>query len=84
MAILQNKRLLLVCFFLFCLISIQARARTLKERSNVANGDANTAHTDKEAHDDTFKPKDTELVNTDGEEFSMDYTPASKKPPIHN
>ncbi|KAI4345148.1 hypothetical protein L6164_012302 [Bauhinia variegata] len=82
MAVLSNKRLLLVCFFLLCFVSIHARARTLKESSNIASGDANTAP-HRESHDDTFKPKDNEL-NTDSEVFSMDYSPARRKPPIHN
>ena len=57
-------------------------ARTLKERTDVASREAsNTAH--KEAYDNTFKTKEDDEVKHE-DQFSMDYTPASKKPPIHN
>jgi hypothetical protein len=60
-------------------------ARVLKEiRSNQQSGEdhANKAQ-HKEVHADMFKLKEGE-ENTDSEVFSMDYTPASRKPPIHN
>ncbi|XP_061355595.1 uncharacterized protein LOC133300115 [Gastrolobium bilobum] len=78
----QNKCILLMVFVLLCSFSIQSTARTLRERSNRTSGDANTDH-HMEAHADLFKPKEEEF-NTGGEVFSMDYTPASRKPPIHN
>ncbi|KAK7358887.1 hypothetical protein VNO77_00827 [Canavalia gladiata] len=83
MVVVQNKRILLVVFFLLCFISIQARARTLKEKSNIvaSTRDANTTH-HKQTHDHVFKPKEDD--NNAGEVFSMDYTPARRKPPIHN
>ncbi|AET04626.1 uncharacterized protein [Medicago truncatula] len=77
MAIAQNKRFLVVVLFLICFISIQARARTLKEKSNDVT--SNT-HNNKEDH--MFKAK--EEHNVGDEVFSMDYTPARRKPPIHN
>ncbi|KAK4256753.1 hypothetical protein QN277_006438 [Acacia crassicarpa] len=79
MAITQNKRLVIVVFFLLCFISSQATARTLKERIN-----GNSRVHKKEARDGIFKPKENDKGNADGEVFSMDYTPARKKPPIHN
>ncbi|XP_057421224.1 uncharacterized protein LOC130715171 [Lotus japonicus] len=83
MVVAQNKRVLLVLFFLLCFISIQARARALKEKSNIASSkDDRTAH-HKEEQDHMFKPKKGE-DNVDNEVFSMDYTPARRKPPIHN
>lgn len=57
-------------------------ARVLKERSNLNSEDANKAQ-HKEVHGDLFKPKE-EDANVNGEVFSMDYSPASRKPPIHN
>ncbi|MED6205042.1 hypothetical protein PIB30_014265 [Stylosanthes scabra] len=85
MASLQNKRILLAVLVLLCFFSIHARARTLKETSNLTNrGDARN---NKEAHDNKIKAEehDHDEVNDDGSEvFSMDYTPASRKPPIHN
>ncbi|XP_020215609.1 uncharacterized protein LOC109799451 [Cajanus cajan] len=79
--VVQNKRILLVLFFLLCFISIHARARKLKEKSNtVSSGDSSTTH--KETHDNVFKPK--EGKDNGNEVFSMDYTPARRKPPIHN
>ncbi|WJX47694.1 hypothetical protein P8452_34355 [Trifolium repens] len=79
MAITLNKRFLLVVFILLCFISIQARARTLKEKSN---DEMNTLH-NKEAQDHMFKAKE-EDHHVGDEVFSMDYTPARRKPPIHN
>ncbi|XP_028755047.1 uncharacterized protein LOC114714473 [Neltuma alba] len=88
---LVNKRLLIVVFFILCFISFQARAaRTLKEGSNEGgmrdetniNGGHEEGHGD---HHQTFKAKENnEANNAEGEVFSMDYTPPSKKPPIHN
>ncbi|XP_028765947.1 uncharacterized protein LOC114723877 [Neltuma alba] len=77
MAILQNKRLVIVALFLLCFISSQATARSLKERINGNIRDR------KEAHDGVLKTKEDE-GNADCEVFSMDYTPARRKPPIHN
>jgi hypothetical protein len=42
----------------------------------------NTLH-NKEAQDHMFKPKE-EDHHVGDEVFSMDYTPARRKPPIHN
>ncbi|KAI9108675.1 hypothetical protein K1719_020322 [Acacia pycnantha] len=82
---LVNKRLLIVVFFIVCFISFQATARTLKERSNITGmGDETINGGDHQ----TFKPKANNEANNnnnaEGEVFSMDYTPASRKPPIHN
>ncbi|TKY60380.1 hypothetical protein E2542_SST17478 [Spatholobus suberectus] len=78
----QNKRTLLVVFFILCFISIHARARTFKEKSNmVSTRDPSTAH-HRETHDHVYKPK--EGKDHASEVFSMDYTPVRRKPPIHN
>nr|XP_004503987.1 uncharacterized protein LOC101506875 [Cicer arietinum] len=79
MAISQNKRFLLVVFFLLCFISFQARARTLKEKSK----DTDTTN-NKEVQDNMFKAKEEDHNNVGDDVFSMDYTPARRKPPIHN
>ncbi|XP_057440158.1 uncharacterized protein LOC130732049 [Lotus japonicus] len=87
MAVLQNKSTLLVLLFLLCFFSfhIQARARLLKEKSNQQTiAEVSTTQHNKEAHVDQFKPKEEEEVNGGAEVFSMDYSPASRKPPIHN
>ncbi|MED6220634.1 hypothetical protein PIB30_046721 [Stylosanthes scabra] len=91
MAGVQKKNCtLIVVFILLCFITLQARARTLKERNNMGSGttttDANTGHDDVINHhgDDKFKPKEDEGNGSSGEVFAMDYTPASRKPPIHN
>ncbi|XP_019463314.1 PREDICTED: uncharacterized protein LOC109362159 [Lupinus angustifolius] len=70
MAVVHCKRMLLVLVFIVCFISMQARARVLKEPH-------------KEGFDVKFKPKEDGEVN-ESEVFSMDYTPARRKPPIHN
>lgn len=60
-------------------------ARTLKER--IEKGDGNDAYrAEKEGLDhQSFKPKENNNNNeVNGEVFSMDYTPARRKPPIHN
>ncbi|KAF7840053.1 putative transmembrane protein [Senna tora] len=62
---------------------LQGQGRTLKEKSKGKSD--NYVH--KEGHDDDdhhqiFKPKANN--NAEGEVFSMDYTPARRKPPIHN
>ncbi|KHN34030.1 hypothetical protein glysoja_030484, partial [Glycine soja] len=82
--VVLNKRILLVAFFFLCFISIHARARVLKEKSNMVDStssDASTAH-HSETHDHVFKPKEGKY--NANEVFSMDYTPARRKPPIHN
>ncbi|KAK7318503.1 hypothetical protein RJT34_03205 [Clitoria ternatea] len=74
----QNNRILLVFFFLLCFILIHARARTLKEESNII---ANSTRDDnKETR--VLKPKEDE--DNEGEVLSMDYSPARRKTPIHN
>ncbi|CAJ2641641.1 unnamed protein product [Trifolium pratense] len=79
----QNKHILVIIFLIcFFSIHIQVRARVLKERSNQSGEDANKAQ-HKEVHVDMFKLKEGEEKG-DSEVFSMDYTPASRKPPIHN
>ncbi|KAL1364780.1 hypothetical protein HN51_012933 [Arachis hypogaea] len=84
MAGVQKNCTLIVVLILLCFITIQARARTLKERSNMG-GTTKDANIDHDHHgDDKFKPKEDEGNGSSGEVFAMDYTPASRKPPIHN
>ncbi|KAL5075274.1 hypothetical protein RYX36_014258, partial [Vicia faba] len=80
----QNKHILVI-FFLLCFFSvhIQVRARVLKELSNQSSEDANKSQQQKQVHADLFKLKEEE-GNVDSQVFAMDYTPASRKPPIHN
>ncbi|CAL0306636.1 unnamed protein product [Lupinus luteus] len=80
MAVVHYKRILLVLFLILCFISTQATARALKERSNIGN--SSNVH-NKEEDDVKFKPKEDD-EGKKGEVFSMDYTPARRKPPIHN
>lgn len=61
------------------MFSIYVAARILKEKSN----DVVSISHDKEAEDHVFKAKE-EDHNNGGEVFAMDYTPARRKPPIHN
>ncbi|KAE9466148.1 hypothetical protein C3L33_01946, partial [Rhododendron williamsianum] len=82
MVAVARKRLVLVAFFLLCFISITAKAsRSVpKESRNGADqkGDGN----------ETFSPKAkgevSEGNSTDQDLATMDYTPAQKRPPIHN
>ncbi|KAJ4822208.1 hypothetical protein Tsubulata_013572 [Turnera subulata] len=68
------KHLILVALFLLCFVTV--RARTLRE----ANGDV----VDK-SHNDLLPSKGTDHEMPDVDELAgMDYTPARKKPPIHN
>ncbi|QCE15297.1 uncharacterized protein LOC114164814 [Vigna unguiculata] len=83
MAVSHNNRILLLAFVILCLFSNQIIARTLKEKTNITSGDASTVQHSKESHAEVFKPKD-EDVNVGGDVFAADYTPASRKPPIHN
>ncbi|XVF61800.1 hypothetical protein PTKIN_Ptkin08bG0159600 [Pterospermum kingtungense] len=79
MARVPCKHLLLVAFFLFFFISTTARARNMPVAKE----------TQKVVHDIAQGPTATEddhgAPNTNDDEFvSMDYTPATRKPPIHN
>ncbi|KAK9271775.1 hypothetical protein L1049_002138 [Liquidambar formosana] len=74
MARVPCKRLVLVAFFLLCFISTTAKARNLRTGNNEAE----------RGHDDLLIPKeDGAPVNVE-ELVTVDYTPARKKPPIHN
>lgn len=61
------------------MIYMYGAARTLKEKNN----DVMSTSNNKEAQDHMFKAKE-EDHNVGDEVFSMDYTPARRKPPIHN
>ncbi|KAH7520762.1 hypothetical protein FEM48_Zijuj08G0179800 [Ziziphus jujuba var. spinosa] len=80
MAVLPCKRLVLVAFILLCFFSNTARsARSL---GVVSKGE------DQKGYDDNstttnFRPKEDGVRESDAF-LHMDYTPARKKPPIHN
>ncbi|KAJ7956940.1 Root meristem growth factor 9 [Quillaja saponaria] len=79
MAILQvqHKRIILiVAFFVLCLISIKSTARPLQERNNLK--------AQEKGQEETFSTKENGVPLPDGDDLAMDYTPARKKPPIHN
>ncbi|XVF58688.1 hypothetical protein PTKIN_Ptkin07bG0086000 [Pterospermum kingtungense] len=75
MARVPCKHLLLVAFFLFLFISTTARARNMPV--------AKKTHKVHEAQVLTAMEDGASKVNVDELE-SMDYTPATRKPPIHN
>ncbi|KAI5588086.1 hypothetical protein POPTR_005G087000v4 [Populus trichocarpa] len=75
MAKISRNHLVLVAFFLLCFVSTCARARTLRE--------VNNHEVEKKDHNNLFPSKENGLHDVD-ELAGMDYTPASKKPPIHN
>ncbi|CAL5214527.1 unnamed protein product [Lathyrus oleraceus] len=77
MAIVPNKRLLLIAFLLLFFISTIAQARNLRE---IKEGDEKGQSSEfKPNHEGTqTQVKNDDLLDT------MDYTPASKNPPIHN
>ncbi|KAJ6996738.1 hypothetical protein NC653_013361 [Populus alba x Populus x berolinensis] len=76
MAKIPRNHLVLVAFFLLCFVSTCARAaRTLRE--------VNNHEVEKKDHNNQFPSKENGLHDVD-ELAGMDYTPASKKPPIHN
>lgn len=58
-------------------------ARTLMKERTTNNVNSNRDHS-KEGHDEIFNPKENNKGNADAEVFSMDYSPARRKPPIHN
>ncbi|KAL3721572.1 hypothetical protein ACJRO7_033986 [Eucalyptus globulus] len=72
MAKLPCKHLVLM-FVLLCFISITATARNLRE----SVGGEGTSHVETLEVKEGQPPDPNDL-------FSMDYTPAQKKPPIHN
>ncbi|KAI8540701.1 hypothetical protein RHMOL_Rhmol08G0006500 [Rhododendron molle] len=82
MVAVARKRLVLVAFFLLCFISITAKASRSVPKDQSRNGadqkgDGNV----------TFSPEDKGEVsegNSDQDLATMDYTPAQKRPPIHN
>ncbi|PSS36737.1 Ankyrin repeat domain-containing protein [Actinidia chinensis var. chinensis] len=79
MVVLPSKRLLLVAFFLLCFVSITAKARSLPKESSShggEKGDQNDPLTVTQSIN--MQPHSHEDLET------MDYTPARKKPPIHN
>ncbi|KAL6345594.1 hypothetical protein AAG906_017324 [Vitis piasezkii] len=68
------KRFVLVAFFLFCTISTMTSARSLRTLSNGIKAEKGY---------DAFVPKEEGVPDAE-DLISVDYTPARKKPPIHN
>ncbi|KAJ8769516.1 hypothetical protein K2173_005119 [Erythroxylum novogranatense] len=76
MAKTSSKHLLLVAFLLLCFVSKAVTARRLlKEADN---------HQVKKDQNDLQIPQGNERLPDPDELVGMDYTPARKKPPIHN
>ncbi|KAM3708716.1 hypothetical protein ACB098_02G118900 [Castanea mollissima] len=69
MAAVPCKRLILVAFIILCLFSTTTRARNLRVVSKGSQM----------SHDDPSSPKEERVPEVD-----VDYTPARRKPPIHN
>ncbi|MCH87452.1 root meristem growth factor 9-like [Trifolium medium] len=78
MAIVPSKRLVLIAFLLLCFVSTTARARNLREitKEGVEKGQSSEFKPNHEVAQ--TQEKNDDLLDT------MDYTPASKNPPIHN
>ncbi|KAM1068203.1 hypothetical protein ACFX1Q_000167 [Malus domestica] len=74
MAAIPCKHLVVVAFFLLCFVSITAQGRSLGLVSKRA-GDAYQKNEDDQA---------VVLQDEINDLLAMDYTPARKKPPIHN
>ncbi|KAK4585412.1 hypothetical protein RGQ29_022891 [Quercus rubra] len=69
MAAVPCKRLILVAFIILCLFSTTTRARNLRVVSKGSQM----------SHDGPSSPKEERVPEVD-----VDYTPARRKPPIHN
>nr|POF06150.1 hypothetical protein CFP56_27228 [Quercus suber] len=69
MAAVPCKRLILVAFIVLCLFSTTTRARNLRVVSKGSQM----------SHDGPSSPKEERVPEVD-----VDYTPARRKPPIHN
>uniref|UniRef100_A0A7N2LZH1 Root meristem growth factor 9 n=1 Tax=Quercus lobata TaxID=97700 RepID=A0A7N2LZH1_QUELO len=69
MAAVPCKRLILVAFIILCLFSTTTRARNLRVVSKGSQM----------SHDGPSSPKEERIPEVD-----VDYTPARRKPPIHN
>ncbi|OMO55899.1 hypothetical protein CCACVL1_26910 [Corchorus capsularis] len=74
-----KHHLLLVAFFLFCFITTTARARNMPAAPKET--DQKLVHDEQQVV--KAKENGSPDVNVD-ELVSMDYTPATRKPPIHN
>ncbi|XP_019436527.1 PREDICTED: uncharacterized protein LOC109342918 [Lupinus angustifolius] len=75
--LLPSKRFLLVALLFFCFISMTAKARSLRETSDIG--------VDKGQTSEMFKPNNNEGAHNSSDAVdTMDYTPAKKNPPIHN
>ncbi|EXB64477.1 hypothetical protein L484_006714 [Morus notabilis] len=89
MAVLLSKRLVLVTFILICFFSATARGRSLKAVLNKEVNDKNQSHDQDQqkvakAVQDVHDQDQQEVTEIANELLTMDYTPARKKPPIHN
>ncbi|KAK9991200.1 hypothetical protein SO802_026185 [Lithocarpus litseifolius] len=69
MAAVPCKRLILVAFIILCLFSTTTRARNLRVVSKGSQM----------SYDGPSSPKEERVPEVD-----VDYTPARRKPPIHN
>ncbi|KAF5727683.1 hypothetical protein HS088_TW22G01379 [Tripterygium wilfordii] len=79
MARVPCKRIVLVVFIMLCFISITARGRSLREASKDDGGVV------VKGQDNQFTPKENGAQSADDDDLvGMDYSPATRKPPIHN
>ncbi|XP_054820812.1 uncharacterized protein LOC129319767 [Prosopis cineraria] len=81
MVMLPTRRLLLVAFLFFCIVSSAASARSLRETRHV---DEKAQQGPISAFNQKVQSQSGEQLNGDDDLVTMDYTPAKKNPPIHN
>ncbi|KAG6721762.1 hypothetical protein I3842_03G127700 [Carya illinoinensis] len=78
-AVSCKRQLVLVAFMLLCFFSVGARAaRSLRAITTSHESQTNLMH------DDKFSPKEDRAADSDDLVAAADYTPARRKPPIHN
>ncbi|KAB1210353.1 hypothetical protein CJ030_MR6G024140 [Morella rubra] len=77
-AVLPCKRLVLIALVMLCFFSNAARAaRSL--RAVASNEISQMSH-----DQDPFSPKEDRVLADSDDLVTVDYTPARRKPPIHN
>ncbi|KAA8542858.1 hypothetical protein F0562_024010 [Nyssa sinensis] len=88
MTLVPCRRVVLITFFIIilCFISITTAARSMRSAGSVEGhaehiniGVENTSH-----HEYMFETKDGDSDLKGADLMTVDYTPAKKKPPIHN
>ncbi|GMN33383.1 hypothetical protein TIFTF001_004129 [Ficus carica] len=82
MSVLLYKRLVLVTFILICFFSATARGRSLGVISKGHDEEQKQKLAEKVEQEQHQEQE--EVVKSANDLLTMDYTPARKKPPIHN